>query len=45
MADLIKIVGLSEGRVRALLCEMVSDGTIEKNGNNRYAHYVLIRNN
>jgi ATP-dependent DNA helicase RecG len=38
MADLIKIVGLSDGRVRALLREMVSDGTIEKKGTNRYAH-------
>lgn len=32
---------LSDGRVSALLREMVSDGTIEKVNNNRYAHYVL----
>ncbi|MCL2624106.1 MAG: winged helix-turn-helix transcriptional regulator [Planctomycetaceae bacterium] len=40
-ADLIEVVGLSDGRVRALLREMVNDGTIEKIGNNRYAYYVL----
>jgi hypothetical protein len=32
---------LSDGRVRDLLREMVSDGAIEKIGDKRYAHYVL----
>lgn len=40
-ADLIPVVGLSNGRVRDLLREMVRDGTIEKIGDNRYAYYVL----
>jgi len=39
--DLVNIIGLSEGRVRDMLREMVSDGTIEKVGKNRYAYYVL----
>ena len=39
--DLINIIGLSEGRVRDILREMVNDGTIEKVGKNRYAYYVL----
>ena len=39
--DFANVIGLSDGRVRALLREMVSDGTIEKVGNNRYAYYVL----
>ena len=42
-SDMIKVIGLSDGRVRALLREMVSDGIIEKIGNNRYAYYVLKR--
>jgi len=41
VTDFVGIVGLSEGRVRDLLREMVSDGTIEKVGKNRYAYYVL----
>jgi len=41
VSDFVDIVGLSDGRVRALLREMVSDGTIEKVGKNRYAYYVL----
>ena len=41
VADLIEVVGLSDGRVRALLREMVSDGTIEKIGKNRYVYYIL----
>jgi predicted HTH transcriptional regulator len=41
VSDFISIIGLSDGRVRALLREMVSDGTIEKVGQNRYAYYVL----
>ena len=39
--DFINLVGLSDGRVRALLREMVSDGTIEKIGETRYTYYVL----
>jgi predicted HTH transcriptional regulator len=39
--DFIDITGLSDGRVRALLREMVEDGTIEKIGDNRYTYYVL----
>jgi ATP-dependent DNA helicase RecG len=41
VGDIINIIGLSDGRVRALLREMVGDGTIEKVGKNRYAYYVL----
>ena len=41
VSDLTEIVELSEGRVRDLLCKMVSDGTLEKNGNNRYTYYTL----
>jgi ATP-dependent DNA helicase RecG len=41
VADLVNIIGLSDGRVRALLREMVNDGIIEKIGDKRYAHYVL----
>ncbi|MDR1765165.1 MAG: hypothetical protein LBR77_03560 [Lachnospiraceae bacterium] len=41
VADLINVVGLSDGRVRALLRSMVSDGTIEKVGDKRFTHYVL----
>jgi len=41
VVDLIDIIGLSEGRVRDILREMVNDGTIEKVGKNRYAYYVL----
>jgi predicted HTH transcriptional regulator len=43
VSDFINIIGLSDGRVRTLLREMVSDGTIEKVGQNRYAYYVLRR--
>jgi predicted HTH transcriptional regulator len=39
--ELIDVVGLSDGRVRFLLREMVSDGTIEKIGDNRYTYYIL----
>ena len=39
--DFIDVTGLSDGRVRALLREMVDDGTIEKVGGNRYTYYVL----
>jgi len=31
---------LSDGRERALLREMVSDGTIEKVGMNKYTYYI-----
>ncbi|MDR1163497.1 MAG: putative DNA binding domain-containing protein [Candidatus Accumulibacter sp.] len=41
--DLAEIIGLSDGRIRALLREMTYDGTIEKIGKNRYAYYVLVR--
>ena len=43
VSDFIDLIGLSEGRVRDLLRDMVSDGTIEKVGKNRYAYYVLKR--
>ena len=41
VGDFVNVIGLSDGRVRALLREMVSDGIIKKIGNNRYAYYVL----
>ena len=34
-------LGLSMSRVRVVLLEMVSDGTIEKISDKRYAYYVL----
>jgi len=40
-SDLTGIIGLSDGRVRELLREMVDDGSIQKIGENRYAYYVL----
>jgi len=40
-SDLIEIVGLSDGRIRALLREMVDDGSIQKIGENRYTYYIL----
>ncbi|GHV52044.1 transcriptional regulator [Synergistales bacterium] len=40
-AEAADLLGLSKGRVRAIIQEMVGDGTIEKVGNNRYAYYVL----
>ena len=39
--ELAEALVLTQGRVRALLREMVTDGTIEKIGDNRYAYYVL----
>ena len=39
--ELRNIIGISDGRVRDLLREMVSEGTIEKIGDGRYAYYVL----
>jgi len=40
-ADLIKVIGISDGRVRALLRAMVVDGTIEKVGDKRYTYYII----
>ena len=40
-SDLIELIGLSDGRIRTLLREMVSEGTLEKTGNNRYTLYSL----
>ncbi|MDR0523153.1 MAG: putative DNA binding domain-containing protein [Candidatus Methanoplasma sp.] len=40
-AELRPILGLSDGRVRSLLRDMASEGSIEKVGGGRYAHYVL----
>jgi len=42
-SEVSNLLGLSKGRVRAILQEMANDGTIEKVGNNRYAYYVLKR--
>jgi ATP-dependent DNA helicase RecG len=39
--ELMKIIGLSEGRVRDLLRAMVEDGTIEKVGDKRFTSYRL----
>jgi ATP-dependent DNA helicase RecG len=41
VADFISVIGLSDGRVRALLRDMVNEGTIEKVSDKRYAYYVL----
>jgi len=41
VSELINIIGITEGRIRDLLREMVNDGTIEKIGKNRYAYYIL----
>ena len=43
VSDFMNIIGLSDGRVRALLRTMVSEGAIEKVGTTRYAYYVLKR--
>jgi ATP-dependent DNA helicase RecG len=40
-AEIAVLLQLSKARIRAILQEMASDGTIEKVRNNRYAHYVL----
>jgi predicted HTH transcriptional regulator len=37
---LAKATGLSSGRVRVLLRELVKRGSIEKIGDNRYARYI-----
>jgi len=39
--ELINIIELSDGRVRALLRQMIKDGTKEKIGKNKYAYYVI----
>jgi ATP-dependent DNA helicase RecG len=41
VSEFVDVIGLSDGRIRALLREMVSDGIIEKVGDKRYAYYVL----
>ena len=41
VSELRNIIGISDGRVRDLLREMASEGTIEKIGDGRYAYYVL----
>ncbi|MCL2157862.1 MAG: helix-turn-helix domain-containing protein [Oscillospiraceae bacterium] len=43
VSDFVSAFGLSDGRIRALLREMVADGMIEKIGDNRYAYYVPIQ--
>jgi ATP-dependent DNA helicase RecG len=42
--NLLDVVGLSDGRVRALLRNMVEEGTIEKVGDKRYTSYKLSEN-
>jgi DNA-binding IclR family transcriptional regulator len=41
--DIAKLFGVTDGRARTLLRQMAGDGTVEKVGDNRYAHYVLKR--
>jgi len=41
VSEFADVIGLSDGRVRALLREMVSEGIIKKIGDKRYAYYVL----
>ena len=41
VSELAGIIGLSDGRVRALLREMAGDGIIIKVGDKRHAHYIL----
>lgn len=40
MADLINAIGLSDGRIRVLLRELASEGTIEKIGSARQTYYI-----
>jgi ATP-dependent DNA helicase RecG len=42
-AQLAKLTGLSQARIRAILQTLVTDGVITKVGNNRYATYELKR--
>jgi len=39
--DLSKIFNLSEGRIRAILLEIVKEGIIQKMGKTKSAYYVL----
>jgi ATP-dependent DNA helicase RecG len=39
--DIARMFKLSEGRIRAILLEMVNDGTIKKIGKTKAAYYVL----
>ncbi|MDR2524671.1 MAG: putative DNA binding domain-containing protein [Oscillospiraceae bacterium] len=41
VSDLTEMLGLSEGRIRAILLEMTKDGFIEKEGKTKSAYYVL----
>jgi len=41
VGDFINGTRLRDDQVKALLSEMVRDGTIEKVGKNRYAYYIL----
>jgi len=41
VADVSIIFNLSKPRIRAILQEMVIEGTVKKVGNNRYTYYVL----
>ncbi|MDR0558231.1 MAG: winged helix-turn-helix transcriptional regulator [Treponema sp.] len=40
-SEVAELLGLSKGRVRAILQEMTNDDTIEKVGDKRYAYYIL----
>ena len=42
VVDLCKVVGLSDGRVRILLRELMSNGIVKRVGSNRYVYYMLI---
>jgi predicted HTH transcriptional regulator len=44
-SEVAELLGLSKGRVRVILQEMTTDGTIEKVGDKRYTYYVLKRHN
>jgi ATP-dependent DNA helicase RecG len=41
VSDLTEMLGLSEGRIRAILLEMTKDDLIEKEGKTKSAYYVL----
>jgi len=41
VSDIAGVVNLIDGRVKALLREIVADDTIEKIGDKRYTHYIL----
>ena len=43
-AQLAKITGLTQGRVRTLLQELVASGLIIKDGDYRYATYEIEKN-